>query len=635
MLCSSQLSEAEEEFKLVLKGCPDYVPALKGLGETYLCQAKDYQTRQLNGRCRDKCEDALTILTRAAKLQLNLACVWKLMGDACILPCDLGEHSHLQVCSSLLGAKAEEQRQTKVDCTQLLQLAARCYCRAISLDKEDSLVWHDLAVSYLTQARHSSAPEELLRKALSAAQQACQLAAANTSHWNLLGVIAAHSGLKQYKLAQHAFIRAIQVSSGNVQAWSNLGTLYLCLGDVKLAHQAYTAAQRTEPSFVECWIGQALVAESMGYDDAMDLFRHCTQLSTHPESSLGYAHWVCSSFPKQKESYAWRQALAAVSDELIWYTGRKSHNSCAYNLLGLVLERQGLLRGAAVAFEKAFEVALKSGGVSADLPRTNLARVLSSLGRNAEAVEHLKVLSEPSFHSQCLLALAYFKDGKFQESFTAYDSAWHWLAEDDAQKSHILVAKAAMAYMFQGSEGAKSLLFQCASLKPVSVQGLFSTCAIGMLHKDLQLSKLVLKELQPYVDDTRYMADIALFQAYTHFLQRQWPESIRGLSKVVHRHPDQAALWLALAVLLLNMYPDAPAKSSAPCAGAALCLGRNTMDISKVQSLVTLSHLQASNARKSLIEAQRAVHLYPEQAEGWAVLVAAVLPRCIAQESGT
>lgn len=51
------------------------------------------------------------------------------------------------------------------------------------------------------------------------------------------------------------------------------------------------------------------------------------------------------------------------------------------------------------------------------------------------------------------------------------------------------------------------------------MQGLFASCALGMLHSDLQLSKLVLKELQPYSEDPQYMADIALFQAYTHFIQ--------------------------------------------------------------------------------------------------------------------
>lgn len=64
------------------------------------------------------------------------------------------------------------------------------------------------------------------------------------------------AGLKQFSLAQHSLIRAVQLQSGNVQAWTNLGTLYLSLGDASLAHQAFAAAQRTEPSYVQCWLGQ-------------------------------------------------------------------------------------------------------------------------------------------------------------------------------------------------------------------------------------------------------------------------------------------------------------------------------------------------------------------------------------------
>jgi hypothetical protein len=76
----------------------------------------------------------------------------------------------------------------------------RCYCCALSLDKEDSLAWHDLAMSYRAQAKFSSEPEELLKKALSAAHQACQLEPSNSEHWNLVGVIAADTGMEIYSL---------------------------------------------------------------------------------------------------------------------------------------------------------------------------------------------------------------------------------------------------------------------------------------------------------------------------------------------------------------------------------------------------------------------------------------------------
>lgn len=66
---------------------------------------------------------------------------------------------------------------------------------------------------------------------------------------------------------------------------------------------------------------QALIAEGMGHSDAMDLFRHSTQLATHNEAGLGYAHWVCKTFQEQQESHAFKQAVAAAADELVWYTG--------------------------------------------------------------------------------------------------------------------------------------------------------------------------------------------------------------------------------------------------------------------------------------------------------------------------
>ena len=49
----------------------------------------------------------------------------------------------------------------------------------------------------------------------------------------------------------------------------------------KLAHQAFRNAQSLEPDYVQAWIGQALVAESIGHSDSMDLFRHTTELAYH------------------------------------------------------------------------------------------------------------------------------------------------------------------------------------------------------------------------------------------------------------------------------------------------------------------------------------------------------------------
>ena len=45
-------------------------------------------------------------------------------------------------------------------------------------------------------------------------------------------------------------------SHQNVVAWTNLGTLYLSHGNLKLANEAFQVSQSLEPNYVQCWIGQ-------------------------------------------------------------------------------------------------------------------------------------------------------------------------------------------------------------------------------------------------------------------------------------------------------------------------------------------------------------------------------------------
>lgn len=57
-----------------------------------------------------------------------------------------------------------------------------------------------------------------------------------------------------------------------------MGSLYLKQDKVTLAHKAFSAAQSADPKYVECWVGQAMVAQIIGDNEAMDLFRHATDL---------------------------------------------------------------------------------------------------------------------------------------------------------------------------------------------------------------------------------------------------------------------------------------------------------------------------------------------------------------------
>ena len=51
--------------------------------------------------------------------------------------------------------------------------------------------------------------------------------------------------------------------------------------NVQLAYEAFKKAQAFSPESVQAWTGQALIAERIGSDETMDLFRHATELDYH------------------------------------------------------------------------------------------------------------------------------------------------------------------------------------------------------------------------------------------------------------------------------------------------------------------------------------------------------------------
>lgn len=82
------------------------------------------------------------------------------------------------------------------------------------------------------------------------------------------------------------------------------------------------------------------------------------------------------------------------------------------------------------------------------------------------------------------------------------------------KQSDLLVGLASIAYMFQGPEVAKTLLFQSIQLKPPSPFGLFATLALILLHDDVKLAKLVLTEMESMKDDKEYLRHYGLLLSY-------------------------------------------------------------------------------------------------------------------------
>lgn len=67
-------------------------------------------------------------------------------------------------------------------------------------------------------------------------------------------------------------------------ACTNLAVLYMMNENYDIAHEAFKAAQSTDPNYQQCWIGHAIYAEMIAHQETMDLFRHSVTLGKHVSS---------------------------------------------------------------------------------------------------------------------------------------------------------------------------------------------------------------------------------------------------------------------------------------------------------------------------------------------------------------
>jgi tetratricopeptide (TPR) repeat protein len=90
--------------------------------------------------------------------------------------------------------------------------------------------------------------------------------------------------------------------------------------------------------------------------------------------------------------------------------GRINESACAYNMLGLLLERQQLYCRAAKAFEAAQKLLETAEDTTlSDMVYSNHGRVLVQLHQYEKAICVYQQVKKPDFSTQCGLSVAYFK----------------------------------------------------------------------------------------------------------------------------------------------------------------------------------------------------------------------------------
>ncbi|XP_077203715.1 superkiller complex protein 3 isoform X2 [Paroedura picta] len=625
------------EYQHILKKSKDYVPALKGLGECCFMMAKSALADYLDGKALDYIEQSLSFLARAAKQCPDVSCLWKLLGDACSSVCVISPSKvNVQVLGFLIGQNVDKCVLKKSD---LLSLGGRCYGRGLKLMPSPNM-WCDLGINNYHQAQHLTATggdkneiSELLEKSVQCLKKAVRLESENHLYWNALGVVASCKGVGNYALAQHSFIKSIQAEQINVVAWTNLGVLYLTSGNIEQAHEAFKVAQSLEPSYLTCWIGQALIAETVGSYETMDLFRHTTELRMHTEGAKGYAHWVCSTLQdktnRNTELYRYNilqmDAIAAAQVALTKYTERIQNDACAFTMLGYLNEYLQLKKQAADAYQRAV-LLLKN---SEDKDKYNIA--MRNYGRSLCALGHCDAIQAylstllTEFDDIVGIAQVYFKKGLFQESQDAYEKALS-LADCAQDKACILTALAIMAYKQNQVDAAKTLLFKCSVLQEPNMESLQALCTLGLIKQDATLATAALKELLKHRERKDNVYEKCLLTSAVYALQGRNLAVQRQVSKAIHSNPDDPGLWSLLS-RLVPRYTPKNAKGGATAGTVAHILGLNhgkkALLNTAVNQLALGYHVAEDEKNSALKNIQKAAHLCPDDPFAWAVLLAA------------
>lgn len=415
-----QYQESIVDYEDLLKLNAEFVPALKGIAESHFGRAFYLHENHRSGRARDHCQNTLLYLRDAIQLEPSFVCLWRLLANVLDFVTMLPPvYSHLDVPAVLIS---EENARTLIG-EELMNLASKCYLRCLKLNRNDDLIWFELVSNYYNRAikvsnENRSIRLEYLKLAFEGAKHLVKLAPSRWQNWNILGIIAATTEINDPGLAQHSFIKATIIDKKTYTSWSNLGVFYLMQGNIKLANKAFGRAQQSDTTFMNAWIGQAIVAELIGEkDEAMDLFRHVAQaLGFHSESSIAYPNFVCSvldgddyrKIPKYEYAIDKMFAIPLALDNINWnvLANSKAPTFEALTYVGYLSSRQGLWMKSIEAYERA---SLIVQGTKKDKCLTDLGYCYLKVCKNEEAVEIFNKVKEATFESIIGLALAYYK----------------------------------------------------------------------------------------------------------------------------------------------------------------------------------------------------------------------------------
>ncbi|RKO90825.1 hypothetical protein BDK51DRAFT_28769, partial [Blyttiomyces helicus] len=626
-------AEGFEANILRIGGDTAHLPSLAALCESLLCWARESHAAGAYGRCADLLARCIARATEGIHASGPVAALLKTLADAAIAMANLvPAHAAAALDAApqavILGAvfpldPAAAPSNSPLDTILRLGETACSITLSSHAAPQDLAAarWHDLALCRFLRWRDRPDDEAMLALAVRAIRAAIRAQPRAWMYWNALGVMSVEAGPK---VAQHAFIKAIECDPRTPVPWANFGYLCHLRGDLELAHEAFSKAQFVDPDWALAWLGQAFVARRMGSGEAFELFEHARELGGNglPEALYEFAtesHRHTRTLPTSSDP----STRAAAAFAALKTTEHNPTNTEAHAQHALILELQHRPSLAASAYRAALE----------NLPPTSphRAKVLENLARAAcaakeydAAVEAYAALhasgGEESAASKVGEGLALFYVGRLEESLRAFEAA---IAKGGAEAGEVGVAVGQVLYAL-GSEAhvrlAGEQFLQCFRNDPRNLKSLLALCSLGLVRGDAALAQSAAAEIVRINPEDAGGLDADVDWVLSRFFLAQGNlKAAKGfLAKSVHRYPSRADRWAKLTDMLYRYAPDALSPIIATTATSATLPspphpGAIPITIG-IALLATASTLRRITARTAL---HRAVRAAPHNPRTW------------------
>ncbi|KZT68315.1 TPR-like protein [Daedalea quercina L-15889] len=670
--------EAITAFESILVKHPSELGVLASLGQTYLDLGQAEIATAYTSRAETSFLAAIRVVLRLIDASPGYRRVaWKKVADATFHLSRFRQFSDEDAVRTALGELIPlvsdhpgttlagimtlpiSPDTTSDTATLALQIALAAYEYRTSLGDHDDAArgsaHYDFGAALFAYARKvaQTAAESTRQLGIHQIKEALRCEPTNEQYWNALGSATFES---QPRVAQHAYIRALEINSKNSATWTSLGLFYLHHDDVELANEAFYKAQTLDPDYALAWVGQGLVATLNGHSqEARALFEHATSLAAPvPEADVEFATRL---FKKLNTA---SPRTAPTSDVLFpaffvldRFCRSRPDDASAQHLFGLICERIGHVELGIEVLGRAMSLLEAAYEESEDpviekcfaIAHTNMARLRLSIMEYDGVLTSTGVVigllpedpeDQPTrillAQAQFLSGLAHFKLGQLPEALGFLEAGMSVAADDPTMRGHIVVLLGQTLWAIgsdEGRESAKNQLLQSIQSDPENLMAINTLAGMGILTGDESLVDAALSEILSLPLDQRLSRDpdgdvtyLLIQHHLAMFGQGDVTQALSVAQKAVLAEPSQPEMRRTLAGL--NVQQGDGKSALAVLAGTSGSRENNLDNARRSLHLEAITHSIAEPNAKRAAEgrklAQKAVMLAPWNMRNWQAL---------------